>query len=178
MKHYLSRLSARIRAICILLALFLVPDIVQATDYYLVGDFNHWTPGDTYRFSVSGTSATLSLTGAQINAASTEFLIKAVPSSGDPWYLKNNSFTTVTVGGDAVTASSDYNQSGYNYKVSGLSTNSSTTYTFKLTANGTDINKSTLTITSNTSSTGGGVPLPPLTSPASISMVLISEPTS
>lgn len=68
----------------------------------------------------------------------------------------NNSVTQVTVGGDAVTASSDYNQSGYNYKVSGLSTNSSTTYTFKLTANNSDINKSTLTITSNTSSTGGG----------------------
>lgn len=36
MKHYLSRLSARIRAICILSALFLVPDIVQAEDVYLL----------------------------------------------------------------------------------------------------------------------------------------------
>lgn len=158
MKYHLLQLSARIRAICILLALFLVPDIVQATDYYLVGGFNSWTTSDTYKFSVSGTTATLSLTGAQINAASTEFLIKAVESTNNSWFLKNNnnSVTQVTVGGDAVTASSDYNQSGYNYKVSGLSTNSSTTYTFKLTANGTDINKSTLTITSNTSSTGGG----------------------
>jgi hypothetical protein len=156
MKYYLSRLSARIRAICILSALFLVPDIVQAADYYLVGDFNYWTPGYTYRFNVSGNSATLSLTGAQINAASTEFLIKAVPSSGDPWYLKNSSATTVTVGGEAVVAKSYYSNNNANYKVSGLSTNSSTTYTFTLTANGTDINDSKLTITSNTSSAGGG----------------------
>lgn len=36
MKHHLSLLSARIRAICILFALFLVPDIVQAEDVYLL----------------------------------------------------------------------------------------------------------------------------------------------
>lgn len=53
MKYQLSQLSARIRAICILLALFLVPDIVQATDYYLVGDFNEWTTSDDYKFNVS-----------------------------------------------------------------------------------------------------------------------------
>ena len=159
MKHYLSRLSARIRAICILLALFLVPDIVQATDYYLVGDFNSWTPGDTYKFNVSGTSATLSLTGAQINATSTQFLIKAVENSSNSWYLKNSSATTVTVGGDAVVASSYYNKNqNCNYTVSGLSTSSSTTYTFKLTANNSDINDSKLTITSNT--TGGGSSTP------------------
>lgn len=155
MKYHLLQLSARIRAICILLALFLVPDIVQATDYYLVGGFNSWTTSNTYKFSVSGTTATLSLTGAQINAATTEFLIKAVESSSNSWYLKNNSATTVTVGGDAVVASSKYNEyQNCNYKVSGLSTSSSTTYTFKLTANSSDINDSKLTITSNT--TGGG----------------------
>ena len=159
MKYHLLQLSARIRAICILLALFLVPDIVQATDYYLVGGFNSWTTSDTYKFSVSGTSATLSLTGAQIKTASTEFLIKAVPSSGNPWFLKNSSATTVTVGGDAVVASSKYNEyQNCNYTVSGLSTSSSTTYTFKLTANNQDINDSKLTITSNT--TGGGSSTP------------------
>lgn len=158
MKYYLSRLSARIRAICILSALFLVPDIVQATDYYLVGDFNSWKTSDTNKFSVSGNSATLSLTGAKINATSTEFLIKAVESTNNSWFLNNNnnSVTQVTVGGDAVTASSDYNQSGYNYKVNGLSTSSSTTYTFKLTYNNSDVSHSQLTITSNTSSAGGG----------------------
>lgn len=170
-------LHARIRAICMIFALFLVPKIVQATDYYLVGDFNKWTTSDTYKFSVSGTSATLSLTGAQINAASTEFLIKAVPSTGEPWYLKNSSPTTVTVGGDPVVAKSYYSNNNANYMVSGLSTSSSTTYTFKLTANDKDINDSKLTITSNTSSTGGAPPLQ-LTSPVSIFMVLISEPTS
>jgi len=137
-----------------ILALLLVPKLAQATDYYLVGEFNSWKTSDTYKFNVSGNSATLSFTGDHFNAASTEFLILAVESSSNSWYLKNNSATTVTVGGDAVTASSDYNQSGYNYKVSGLSTNSSTTYTFKLTYNNSDVSHSQLTITSNT--TGGG----------------------
>ena len=151
-------LYARIRVACMILALLLVPKIAQATDYYLVGGFNNWTTSDTYKFSVSGNSATLSLKGAQINAASTEFLIKAVPSSGDPWYLKNSSATTVTVGGDPVVASSYYSKNDANYTVSGLSTSSSTTYTFKLTANNSDINDSKLTITSNT--TGGGSSTP------------------
>lgn len=152
-------LHARIRAICMIFALFLVPKIVQATDYYLVGDFNNWTTSDTYKFSVSGTSATLSLTGAQINAASTEFLIKAVPSTGEPWYLKNSSFTQVTVGGDPVVASSYYSKyQNCNYKVSGLSTVSTTTYTFTLTANSSDINDSKLKITSSTTSSGGDCP--------------------
>lgn len=150
-------LHARIRAICMIFALLLVPKIVQATDYYLVGDFNEWTTSNTYKFSVSGNSATLSLTGEQINAASTEFLIKAVESSSNSWYLKNNSFTTVTVGGDPVVASSYYSAyQNCNYKVNGLSTSSSTTYTFKLTANDKDINDSKLKITSSTSGTGGG----------------------
>jgi len=160
MTHHLSQLSARIRAICILLALFLVPDIVQATDYYLVGDFNKWTTSDNYKFSVSSnptTSATLSLTGAQINATSTKFLILAVENTSNSWYLKNNSFTTVTVGGNAVNASSAYNKyQNCDYEVSGLSTSASTTYTFTLTANNSDINDSKLTITSSTSSSGGG----------------------
>ena len=155
MKYYLSRLSARIRAICILLALFLVPDIVQATDYYLVGDFNSWKTSDDYKFNVSGNSATLSLTGAKINATSTKFLILAVENTSNSWYLKNSSFTTVTVGGNAVNASSTYNNyQNCDYEVSGLSTSASTTYTFTLTAKEQDINNSTLTITSN--STGGG----------------------
>ncbi len=150
-------LHAHIRAICMIFALFLVPKVVQATDYYLVGTFNEWTASDTYKFSVSGNSATLSLTGALINDASPEFIIKAVPSTGNPWYLKNNSATTVTVGGDPVVASSDYSEyQNCNYKVNGLSTSSSTTYTFKLTANNSNINDSKLTITSNTGSTGGG----------------------
>lgn len=155
MKYHLLQLSARIRAICILLALFLVPDIVQATDYYLVGGFNNWNTSDTYKFSVSGTTATLSLTGAQINATSTKFLILAVESSSNSWYLKNSSATTDTVDGEAVNASSAYNKyQNCDYTVSGLSTSPSTTYTFKLTANNSDINDSKLTITSNT--TGGG----------------------
>ena len=157
MKNYLQKQAARIRALCILFALFSVPNIVHATDYYLVGAFNNWTASDTYKFNVSGTTAKLSLTGAQINSGSTEFLIKAVESSSKSWFLKNSSFTTVTVNGVAVTASSYY--SGYqncNYKVSGLSTVSTTTYTFTLTANGSDINDSKLKITSSTTSSGGG----------------------
>lgn len=138
-----------------ILALLLVPKLAQATDYYLVGDFNNWTTSATYKFNVSGTTATLSLTGAQINATSTPFLILAVESPTNSWYLKNNSATTVTVGGNAVVASSAYNKyQNCDYTVSGLSTSSSTTYTFKLTANNSDINDSKLTITSNT--TGGG----------------------
>jgi len=101
---------AHIRAICMIFALFLVPKIVQATDYYLVGSFNEWKTSDTYKFSVSGNSATLSLTGALINDASPEFLIKAVESPTHSWYLKNNSFTQVTVGGDPVVASSYYSE--------------------------------------------------------------------
>ena len=64
MKYYLSRLSARIRAICILSALFLVPDIVQAaTDVYLLtaesinnttGDYNN--PPSNHQFSNSSGS--------------------------------------------------------------------------------------------------------------------------
>lgn len=150
-------LHARIRAICMIFALFLVPKIVQATDYYLVGDFNNWTTSDTYKFNVSGTTATLSLTGAQINSGSTEFLIKAVENPSNSWFLKNSSFTTVKVGGDAVPASSYYSDcQNCNYKVSGLSTVSTTTYTFTLTANGSDINNSQLKITSSTTSSGGG----------------------
>lgn len=154
----------RLRIVCMTLALMMVTPVLRATDYYLVGDFNKWTTGDsdTYKFSVNetGTTATLTLTGAQINSASTEFLIKAVESSTNSWFLKNNSsksVTTVTVDGNAVTASSDYNESGGNYSVSGLSTSSSTTYTFTLTADNADkpnINQSKLKITS--SSTGGG----------------------
>lgn len=155
MRSNLNTLQQHISALCMFLALMFVPKLAQAADYYLVGGFNSWNTDDTYKFNVSGNSATLSLTGAQINAASTEFLIKAVPSSGDPWYLKNSSATTVTVGGDAVVASSKYNEyQKCNYTVSGLSTSASTTYTFKLTANNSDINDSKLTITSNT--TGGG----------------------
>lgn len=155
LKHL--HLHAHFRAICIMLALFLVPNIVQAADYYLVGAFNNWTASDTYKFNVSGTTATLSLTGAQINSGSTEFLIKAVESSSKSWYLKNSSFTTVTVNGVAVTASSYYSDYQYcNYKVCGLSTVSTTTYTFTLTANGSDINNSQLKITSSTTSSGGG----------------------
>lgn len=151
------QLTARIRAICIVFALFLVPNIVHATDYYLVGDFNKWATSDTYKFTVSGTTATLSLTGAQINSASTEFLIQAVESSSNSWYLKNSSATTVTVDGAAVTASSAYNNyDKCNYKVSGLSTVSTTTYTFTLTADDKDINSSKLKITSSTTSSGGG----------------------
>lgn len=155
MRSNLNTLQQHISALCMFLALMFVPKLAQAADYYLVGDFNKWTPGDTYKFNVSGNSATLSLTGAQINAASIEFLIKAVPSSGNPWYLKNSSATTVTVGGDAVVASSANNNcQNCDYTVSGLSTSASTTYTFTLTANKSDINDSKLTITSNT--TGGG----------------------
>ena len=156
MRSNLNTLQQHISALCMLLALMFVPKLAQATDYYLVGDFNKWTTSDTYKFSVSGTTATLSLTGAQINATSTPFLIKAVESSSNSWYLKNNSATTVTVGGNAVNASSAYNEyQNCDYTVSGLSTSSSTTYTFKLTANNSDINDSKLTITSNT--TGGGL---------------------
>lgn len=150
------QLTARIRAICIVFALLMVPGMVQADDYYLVGNFNNWTKSDTYKFTVSDNTATLSLTGAQINSKSTEFLILAMGSKGDSWYLKNSStsVTSVIVGGDAVTASSYYNKTGGNYSVSDLSTVSTTIYTFTLTANGTDINDSKLKITS--SSTGGG----------------------
>lgn len=159
MRSNLNTLQQHISALCMLLALMFVPKLAQATDYYLVGDFNKWTTSDTYKFSVSGTTATLSLTGAQINATSTPFLIKAVESSSNSWYLKNNSATTVTVGGNAVNASSAYNEyQNCDYTVSGLSTSSSTTYTFKLTANNSDINDSKLTITSNT--TGGGSSTP------------------
>ena len=155
MKHKITPMRNRITMLCMLLALLLVPNIMRATDYYLVGDFNKWATSDTYKFTVSGTTATLSLTGAQINSASKEFLIKAVENSSNSWYLKNSSATTVTVNGDAVTASSYYSKyDKCNYKVSGLSTSASTTYTFTLTANASDINNSKLKIT--ISSTGGG----------------------
>lgn len=155
MRSNLNTLQQHISALCMFLALMFVPKLAQATDYYLVGGFNSWNTGDTYKFNVSGNSATLSLTGAQINATSTQFLIKAVESSSNSWYLKNSSATTVTVDGDAVNASSAYNKyQNCDYTVSGLSTSASTTYTFKLTANNSDINDSKLTITSNT--TGGG----------------------
>ena len=138
----------RLRIVCMILALMMVTPALRATDYYLVGAFNNWTTGDTYKFNVSGTTATLSLTGAQINSVSTEFLIKAVGSSSS-WFLKNSSPTTVIVNGDAVTASSSNNEKTANYTVSGLSTSTSTTYTFTLTANATDINDSKLKITSS-----------------------------
>lgn len=155
MRSNLNTLQQHISALCMLLALMFVPKLAQATDYYLVGGFNSWTTSDTYKFNVSGTTATLSLTGAQINATSTQFLIKAVESSSNSWYLKNSSATTVTVGGDPVVASSANNNcQNCDYTVSGLSTSASTTYTFTLTANKSDINDSKLTITSNT--TGGG----------------------
>lgn len=148
----------RLRIVCMTLALMMVTPVLRATDYYLVGNFNSWDTSDTYKFTVNetGTTATLTLTGAQINSAPTQFLIKAVESSSNSWYLKNSStsVTTVTVNGDPVTASSYYNKTGGNYSVSGLSTSASTTYTFTLTANANDINNSKLRITS--SSTGGG----------------------
>ncbi|GJG66063.1 hypothetical protein PRLR6014_25390 [Prevotella lacticifex] len=149
-------MHVRLRIVCMTLALMMVTPVLRATDYYLVGDFNKWTPGDTYKFSVNetGTTATLSLTGAQINLASTKFLIQAVESSSNSWYLKNSTATTVIVNGDAVTAPSSNNKKDADYTVSGLSTLSSTTYTFTLTANSNDINDSKLKITS--SSTGGG----------------------
>lgn len=151
LKHL--HLHAHFRAICIMLALFLVPNIVQAADYYLVGDFNNWATSDTYKFTVNGTTATLQLTGGQIGSSSKAFLIKAVESTDNFWYLKNSSATTVTVDGAAVPAKSYYSKyNNCDYNVSGL--NTSATYTFTLTANGTDINDSQLKITSAT--TGGG----------------------
>ena len=110
MRPNLNTLQQHISALCMFLALMFVPKLAQAADYYLVGGFNNWTPSDTYKFSFSGTTATLSLTGAQINATSTQFLIKAVESPTHSWYLKNNSFTQVTVGGDPVVASSYYSE--------------------------------------------------------------------
>ena len=50
MKYHLLQLSARIRAICILLALFLVPDNVQAEDVYLLTAEN--INGTTGNYSV------------------------------------------------------------------------------------------------------------------------------
>lgn len=150
----------RLRIVCMTLALMMVTPVLRATDYYLVGNFNSWATSDTYKFTVNetGTTATLTLTGAQINSAPTQFLIKAVESSSNSWYLKNSTPTTVTVNGGAVTASSTYTDyQNCDYTVSGLSTSSSTTYTFTLTADNADkpdINHSKLKITS--SSTGGG----------------------
>ena len=70
MKYQLSQLSARIRAICILLALFLVPDIVQAEDVYLLTaqDINSTTgsynePPSNHKFTnSSGTEYTYTIT--------------------------------------------------------------------------------------------------------------------
>lgn len=154
MRANISSMYVRLRIVCMTLALMMVTPVLRATDYYLVGDFNSWDTRDTYKFTVNGTTATLSLTGAQINQTSTKFLIKAVESSSNSWFLKNSTATTVTVNGDDVTASSTYTDyHNCDYTVSGLSTSSSTTYTFKLTADGSDINHSKLKITS--SSTGG-----------------------
>ena len=156
MRANISSMYVRLRIVCMTLALMMVTPVLRATDYYLVGDFNKWTTGDIYKFSVNGTTATLTLTGAQINSASTEFLIKAVENSSNFWFLKNSTPTTVTVDGDAVTASSSNNEKTANYTVSGLSTTAATTYTFTLTANGSDINDSQLKITSSTTGGGGG----------------------
>jgi hypothetical protein len=69
MKHYLSRLSARIRAICILSALFLVPDIVQAEDVYLLtsqdinGTTGNYNVPNNHKFTnSSGTVYTYTIT--------------------------------------------------------------------------------------------------------------------
>ena len=161
MRANISSMYVRLRIVCMTLALIMVTPVLKAADYYLVGGFNNWSTSDNYKLSVNetGTTATLSLTGAQIKQPSTEFLIKAVESSTNSWYLKNSStsVTTVTVDDDAaVTASSDYNETGGNYFVSGLSTTAATTYTFTLTADGTDINHSKLKITSSTTGGGGG----------------------
>ena len=69
MKYHLLQLSARIRAICILLALFLVPDIVQAEDVYLLtaeningttGNYN--VPSNHQFTNSSGTVYTYTIT--------------------------------------------------------------------------------------------------------------------
>lgn len=157
MQPNIISIHVRLRIVCMILALMMVTPVLRATDYYLVGDFNSWGTSDTYKFSVNetGTTATLSLTGAQIKQPSTEFLIKAVGTSNS-WFLKNSAPTTVTVNGDAVPASSSNNEKTANYTVSGLSTSATTTYTFTLTANGSDINDSQLKITSSTTGGGGG----------------------
>ena len=75
MKYYLSRLSARIRAICILSALFLVPDIVQAEDVYLL------TSQD-----INGTTGTYSMPNNHkfTNSSGTvyTYTIKSMPATG------------------------------------------------------------------------------------------------
>ena len=74
MTHHLLQLSARIRAICILSALFLVPDIVQAEDVYLLtaekingttGTYNMPSPhqfsnssGSVYTYTITSMPAT------------------------------------------------------------------------------------------------------------------------
>ena len=69
MKYHLLQLSARIRAICILLALFLVPDIVQAEDVYLLtaeninGTTGNYNVPSKHQFTnSSGTEYTYTIT--------------------------------------------------------------------------------------------------------------------
>ena len=75
MKYHLLQLSARIRAICILLALFLVPDIVQAEDVYLL------TAQD-----INGTTGTYSMPNNHkfTNSSGTvyTYTIKSMPATG------------------------------------------------------------------------------------------------
>lgn len=108
MKHYLSRLSARIRAICILSALFLVPDIVQAEDVYLLTsqDIN----GTTGNYNVPNNHKFTNSSGTVYT-----YTITSMPTTGfwfrigvDGWNNNMQPYTNdyaLTINGDSYTIS-------------------------------------------------------------------------
>lgn len=44
MQPNIFSMHVRLRIVCMTLALMMVTPVLRATDYYLVGDFNKWTP--------------------------------------------------------------------------------------------------------------------------------------
>ena len=111
MKHYLSRLSARIRAICILSALFLVPDIVQAaTDVYLLtaedinGTTGNYNVHSNHQFTnSSGTVYTYTITSMPATGFWFRIGVNGWENNMQP-YQKDDS---LTINGDSYSITKD-----------------------------------------------------------------------
>jgi len=110
MKYQLSQLSARIRAICILLALFLVPDIVQAEDVYLLtaqdinGTMGTYSMPSNHQFSnSSGSVYTYTITSMPATGFSFRIGVNGWDKDMQPY----TDGDALTIGGDSYSITTD-----------------------------------------------------------------------
>lgn len=154
MKQFLSTLL-------LALASFLMPTVMMATDYYVVGNWNE--PETLYKLIISGKSAKVSIPAAVFgkNKPAT-FHVLAIESGTNRWNIKPAAVTAVTLG-TAYDCSSYYNTHATHFTLADVKSTGSYTVTLDFSASN-NINNSKLTLTY--AEGGGGTPTTPADSKA------------